>query len=196
MATNKLTTRDLIGTLIDLQIDLDNLDLEMNSVSECTHEQSDAWQAEETRLNTAITEIKASIAKKTSGIDHFIVEMNRNKDLIDAEIQSYMDEVKRLRNRKSAIKRSEDYLNKELLPMIISTAGNEGIFKTDTTKYTMFETWGPLEVTDEEAISDNYKRYKVEIDKKKARQDAIKAAEDGMGISGFKIEKAKRIRRS
>jgi len=107
-----------------------------------------------------------------------------------------MDEVKRLRNRKNAIKRTEDYLNKELLPMIINTAGNDGVFKTDTTKYKLYQTWGPVEVIDEESVPDNYKRYKVEIDKKKARQDIIKAAEDGMGISGFQIKKVDRIRRS
>ena len=60
----------------------------------------------------------------------------------------------------------------------------------------MFETWGPLEITDEEAIPDNFKRYKVEIDKKKARKEVIAGAEDGLGISGFKIEKVKRVRRS
>ena len=60
----------------------------------------------------------------------------------------------------------------------------------------MFETWGPLQITDEEVIPDNYKRYKVEIDKKKARKEVITAAEDGLGISGFKIEKVKRVRRS
>lgn len=195
MAT-KLTTRELIGNLIDLQIELDNLNFRMNSVSECTLEESNEWDVEKEKLDTAIAETKKSIANKTSGIDHFIVEMNRNKDLIDAEIQSYMDEVKRLRNRKAAIKRTEDYFNKELLPMIIETAGNDGVFKTDTTKYTMYETWGPLQVIDEEAINDNFKRYKVEIDKKGARKAAIEAAENGMGIAGFKIEKAKRIRRS
>jgi len=194
--SNKPTTRDLIGTLIDLQIDKDNLDLQMSSVSECTKEQSDAWDNEEKRLNSSIATIKKEIANKTSAIDHFIVEMNRNKDLINAEIQSYQDEVKRLRGRKSSIQRTEDYFNKELLPMIISTVGNDGVFKTDTTRYKMYETWGPLEITDEDAINDNYKRYKVEVDKKRARQDAIKAAEDGMGIAGFKLEKVKRIRRS
>ena len=53
-----------------------------------------------------------------------------------------------------------------------------------------------LEIIDEEAIQDKYKRYKVEIDKKGARKDVIDAAENGLGISGFKIEKTKRIRRS
>jgi hypothetical protein len=80
--------------------------------------------------------------------------------------------------------------------MIIETAGENGVFQTTTTRYKMYETWGPVEIIDEDAISDSYKRFKVEIDKKKARKDAIDAAETGTGIAGFKIEKTKTIRRS
>lgn len=183
--SNKPTTRDLIGTLIDLQVDRDNQEL-----IEPDNEGALAL------IDDAIDEVKKEIANKTSGIDHFIVTMNKNTNLIDAEIKTHMDEVKRLRCRKNAIKRTEDYFNKELLPMIIDTCGNDGVFQTDTTRYKMFETWGPIEIIDEESINDNYKRFKVEIDKKKARKDAIEAAEDGMGISGFSIQKVKRVRRS
>ena len=182
---NKLTTRDLIGSLIDLQIDRD--------MQELTEPDNPGPLA---LIDDAIGEVKNQIARKTSGIDFMIVEMNKNKALIDAEIQTHMDEVKRLRNRKKSIDKTEEYFNKELLPMIIETAGNDGVFNTDTTRYKMFETWGPLQITDEEVIPDNYKRYKVEIDKKKARKEVITAAEDGLGISGFKIEKVKRVRRS
>jgi len=183
--SNKPTTRDLIGTLIDLQVDRDNQELiEPDNAGPLA------------LIDDAIEEVKKEIANKTSGIDHFIVTMNKKTNLIDAEIKTHMDEVKRLRGRKNAIKRTEEYFNKELLPMIIDTCGNDGVFQTDTTRYKMFETWGPIEITDEEAISDNYKRFKVEIDKKKARQDAIGAAEDGIGISGFSIQKVKRVRRS
>ena len=184
MAT-KLTTRDLIGALIDLQIERDNQEL-------FDPENTDELK----KLDGQITEVKSMISNKASGIDFMIVEMNKHTNLIDAEISTLMDEVKRLRNRKKSIQRTEDYFNKDLLPMIIETAGNDGVFKTDTSKYTMYETWGPLQVIDEEAINDNFKRYKVEIDKKGARKAAIEAAENGMGIAGFKIVKAKRIRRS
>ena len=183
--SNKPTTRDLIGTLIDLQIDRENQELLEPDNTEAL-----------TTIDNAISELKKEISNKASSIDYFMVEMNKNTNLIDAEIKTHVDEVKRLRNRKNAIKRTEDYLNKELLPMIINTAGNDGVFKTDTTKYKLYQTWGPVEVIDEESVPDNYKRYKVEIDKKKARQDIIKAAEDGMGISGFQIKKVDRIRRS
>ena len=103
----------------------------------------------------AIQEVKNQISRKTSGIDYMIVEMNKQTNLLDAEIATLMDEVKRLRGRKKSIKSSEDFFNKELLPMIIETAGNDGVFQTDTTRYKMYETWGQLEIIDEEAISDN-----------------------------------------
>ena len=182
---NKVTTRDLIGVLIDQQCDRD---------MQALIAPDDA--AALIPFDKAIQEIKNQISRKASGMDYMIVEMNKNLNVLDAEIATHMDEVKRLRNRKASIKRTEDFFNKELLPMIIESAGNDGVFKTETTRYKMYETWGPIEIIDEEAIPDNYKRYKVEIDKKTARKAMIEAAEDGLGISGFKIEKVKRVRRS
>tara|TARA_Y100000361_G_scaffold227_2_gene202 strand:+ start:3675 stop:4235 length:561 start_codon:yes stop_codon:yes gene_type:complete len=184
---NKLTTRDLIGNLISLEIDKEMLEL---SSSEGDNDEEIA------SIVQSIDDAKQLIAKKTSGIDHFIVEMNKRTNLIDAEIDTLMDEIKRLRNHKKAIKKTEEYFNKELIPMIVETAGNDGIFETSTTRYKLYETWGPIEVTNAEVIPDKYKRYKVEIDKKGARKDIIEAAENGMGISGFSIQKTKRIRRS
>ena len=183
--TTRVTTRDLIGVLIDQQCDRDMQKLIAPDDT-----------AALVPFDKAIKEIKNQISKKTSGIDYMIVEMNKSVNLIDAEIETHMDEVKRLRNRKASIKRTEDFFNKELLPMIIETAGNNGTFQTKTARYKMFESWGPIEIIDEEAIPDDYKRYKVEIDKKAARKAAIEAAEDGQGISGFKIQKVKRVRRS
>ena len=186
MASNgKLTTRELVGTLIDLEQDLEFLKM--------TEEPS---ESEIESLEKSIQEVKSQMSNKVSGIDYMIVEMTRRSGLIQSEIQSYTDEVKRLRMKQKAIKKTEDYFNQVLLPMIIETAGNDNVFKTDTTKYKLYETWGALEIIDEDAILDKYKRYKVEIDKKGARKDVIEAAENGMGISGFKITKAKRIRRS
>ena len=184
----KLTTRDLVETLIDLELETDLL-----QTSEIREEERENMLV---TINESIKTVKNQIANKASGIDHMIVAMNKKASLIDAEIKSYMDEVKRLRNRKAAIKRTEEYFNKELLPMIVETAGNDRVFETDTTRYKLYQTWGALEVMDPDAIPDKYKRYKVEIDKKGARKDVIDAAENGLGISGFKIEKTKRIRRS
>lgn len=182
--SGKMTSRDLISELVGYEIELSVLDpitdeLELNEIS------------------GKIAMIKGAIAKKTEGIDYFIVQMNRQVGLIDAEIKALTDEVARLRNRKRAVNRTEDYFKKDLLPMIIETAGNDGVFETKTARYKMFETYGPVVVMDEDQIPDKYKRYKIEVDKKGARKDLIAAAEDDMGIAGFEqIRKVKRVRRS
>tara|TARA_Y100001938_G_scaffold55226_2_gene77042 strand:+ start:5024 stop:5593 length:570 start_codon:yes stop_codon:yes gene_type:complete len=189
MATNgKLSSRDLIGSLIESELELDLIS--------CSDMTEDERKNQIAAIEQGVKEIKKELSNKVSGIDYFMLELNKKDNIIDAEIDTLMKEVKRLRTRKKAIKKTEDYMNKELLPMIVETAGENGVFNTNTTRYKLYETWGKLEVIDEDAIQDKYKRYKVEIDKKNARKDVIDAAENGMGISGFKIEKTKRIRRS
>jgi len=184
----KLTSRELVSTLIELELDRKFL--------EQTQGDDPGFVEEIKPIDEAIIKIKKEMTNKVSGLDHMILEMSKRKDLIDAEIGSLMKEVTRLRRRKDAIKRTEDYFNKNLLPMIIETAGNDGILETKTTRYKLYQTWGPIEIIDEDEVPDNYKRYKVEIDKKGARKEIIEAAENGQGIRGFKIEKVKRIRRS
>ena len=178
--SQKLTTRDLLGTLIDLEEEAQYVE---------SDEQDQIIQAE-------IVKIKKEISRKVEGIDYFAVEMNRQSGLIDAEIKTMNDEVKRLRTKKNEIKRTEEYFNKVLLPMIIETAGNDGVFKTDTARYKLYEQWGPIEVTDEDRVPDEYKRAKIEVDKRGARKAVIEAAENGIGIAGFSIQKVKRVRRT
>ena len=182
----KLTTRDLVSNLIGLEMDKEYLEMRDNKLLD----------PDIAEVDQSIADVKQQIAKKTQGIDYFMVEMKRNTDLIDAEIKSYNDEVKRLRQRKNAIKRTEEYFNKELLPMIIRTAGENGKFETNTAKYTLYETYGPLEVVNEEAVPVKYKKAIIQIDKKNARKDVIAAAEEGIGIAGFDIGKVNRVRRS
>lgn len=185
--SQKLTARDLLGSLIDLEQEKEYAEM---------LEDSNEKEIEIASIEQSIDTIKKQISNKIEGIDYFMVEMKREVGLVDAEIKSYNDEIKRLRLKKAAVKKTEDYFNKVLLPMIIETAGEDGVFRTKTSKYKMYETWGALEIIDEDAIPDQYKRYKVEVDKKGARKDVIESTESGLGISGFKIEKTKRIRRS
>ena len=176
----KLTSKDLLGMLIDLEEDLALCQETENSID----------------VINKITEVKTLISKKVDSIDYFSVEMDRQTGLIDAEIDTYKKEIKRLQSKKNAIKKTDEYLNKVMLPMIVETSGNDGVLKTDTARYKLYETYGPLIVEDEEEIPNEFRRVKIEIDKKNARKAVIEAAENNMGISGFSIEKVKRIRRS
>jgi hypothetical protein len=174
-----VTTRDLINEFVDL-------------------ENEKEWADEEDKANieTSLVEIRTKLSKKADNLDKYLVEVKRQEGLIKAEIDTLMDEVKRLRSRKKAVERTEEYFNKVLLPMIVKTLGEDNVFRTDTTKYTLYQTYGPVEVTDEDLVPDQYKRVKLEIDKKGAKQAIIEAKESGLGIAGLDINKVDRIRRS
>ena len=179
--SKKVTSREMIERLLDLEY-------EHALLEEDTPEKATA--------QIAMTLCKKEMAKKVENIDGYSVELSRQENLIDAELSTLRTEISRLMSHKNAIKRTKEYFNKVLLPMLIETAGNDNVLRTSTAKYTLYQTWGPLEVTDEEAVPDKYKRAKIEVDKKGARKDVIEAAENDMGIAGFAISKTKRIRRS
>ena len=108
---DKLTSKDLLGLLIDLEQDLDYCNETENSIE----------------VINKITEVKKMISKKVESIDYFSVEIGRQTGLIDSEIDTYRKEIKRLQSKKNAIKRTDEYLNKVMLPMIVETAGNDGV---------------------------------------------------------------------
>ncbi len=173
------TTRELINNFVDLE-----------------NEKEFAGEEDKTSIETGLVEIRTQLGKKADNLDKYLVEVKRQESLITAEIDNLMAEVKRLRGRKKAVERTEDYFNKVLLPMIVKTLGEDNVFRTNTTKYTLYQTYGPVEVVDEDMVPDTYKRAKIEIDKKSAKKALIEAKESGLGIAGLDINKVDRIRRS
>lgn len=173
----KETTRDLINEFIDVEID------------------------KETGLNTSddidnkLLIVKGKIKKKTEGIDRFMVELNRKEHLIDAEIEAIKDEMNRLKFRRKAVESMKKYFNNELIPMIVDQLGDEnGVYETDTARYKLFETWGPVVVHNEGMIPDEYKVVKQTemINKVKAKEEL----KSGKEIPGLALTKVKRVRRS
>ena len=182
--SQKPTTRDLIGELIDLEEQLEYVSMTTGN------------EKETAALVQTIELKKTEITRKVQGIDHFVLSLTKKEALNKAEIDTLSNEVKRLRANQKGIAKIKDWINKYVIPLVIETAGDGKKFETPTAKYTMFETWGPIEVTDEDEVPDKYKRAKIEVDKKGARADIIEAAENNMGIAGFSISKVKRVRRS
>jgi hypothetical protein len=78
--------------------------------------------------------------------------------------------------------------------MVIEEVGKDGVYETDTARYKLYETFGPVGITDENKIPNEYKKVTMveSIDKKKARTDLVA----GVDIPGFTIWKVKRVRRS
>jgi len=178
----KITTKELLGDLIDSELYLEeNTGIAANE---------DLLMVEQD-----ITRIQGDIRKKVDGIDHFMVELSRREHLIDAEIEAIKAEECRLKVRRNAVERTKEFFTKNLLPMVVEELGDDnGVYETDTARYKIFESYGPVAVIDEEAIPDGYKtmEYVEKINKKKARQDLTR----GEKIPGFHIEKVKRVRRS
>ena len=171
----KKTTRELLGEYIDHDISL-----QLNPLD------GDA--------NKAKMDTLRQIKSKVDSIDYFMVETSRKEHVIDAEIEALSEEINRLKFRRKACESLKNYFNQTLIPMIVEEVGTDGVYETDTTRYKLYETFGPVAVTDEDAVPDEYKKVTMveSIDKKKARKDLT----DGKSIDGMMISKVKRVRRS
>lgn len=178
------TTKELIGELIDTEL---NLMLEEDP-------------EEKEVLETQLANVHTQIRNKVEKLDHFLVEVNRKESLIDAEIETYKDEIERLKNRKAAAEKTKSFFNSVLLPLVIEEVGDDnGVWQTDTARYKLYETYGPLVIEDTELVDDKYKNVEIveKLDKKAARADAMAADKAGQPIpAGMRINKIKRVRRS
>lgn len=173
----KKTTKELIGDFIDLDMQLQYANDEEALV-----------------LESAMEVTKKDISRKVDGIDHFMVNIDRKVHLIDAEIEALKKEQLRLSVRRKATESLKKYFNETLIPMVIQEVGTDGVYETDTARYKLYETYGPVAVTDVTALNSEYKYYKHEerIDKKLLRKHLT----SGVEVPGATIHKVKRVRRS
>ena len=179
----KKTTKELIWELIDIEHQLVLAD----KVEE--HEQLEVKQKQ----------LQAQVKTKVQNVDYFMLELNKKEYLIDAEIEALKDEVERLKGKIKGLERTKDYFNKQLLPAVILEIGNEdGVYETDTARYKLYETFGPVEI-DPHMLSDDFKKVEIveKLDKVKARKAAISAfnANEVMP-EGINIKKIKRVKRT
>ena len=173
----KKTTKELIGDFVDLDMQLQY-----------------ATDEEALVLESAIAVTKQDISRKVDGIDHFMVNIDRKMHLIDAEIEAVKKEQLRLSLRRKATESLKKYFNETLIPMVIQEVGTNGVYETDTSRYKLYETYGPVAITDDSILDNEYK-YVVEnekIDKKLLRKHLT----SGVDVPGATIQKVKRVRRS
>ena len=175
------TTKDLVGKHIDIEI--------RREYAETIEERRDC--------DVALQEIKKEIRQKIDKVDIVVMEMDKKLALVEAEEQIIGKEIQRLKKRKNAIKHAKKYFNNFILPVVVKEVGRDGVFETATAKYKLYETYGPVDVNEIECPKDYLKVKMVEdIDRKKARKDAIEAHKEGKEIPGVKISLVERIRRS
>tara|TARA_R100000655_G_scaffold100503_1_gene144959 strand:- start:194 stop:739 length:546 start_codon:yes stop_codon:yes gene_type:complete len=180
--SNKVTTRDLISDIIDLE----------TQIEYC----KDAKERE--GLQGELVTVKQAIEKKMKNLDIFDFELTRKKNLLQTEIDTYLAEAKRLKEKQIKIDKIKKFFDHVLIPMVVKEVGKDGKYETDKKRYTLYKTYGALEITDQEIIDSKYKKMKMEqfIDKKEARKDAIEADKKGEQLPGLTVNKIERVRKS
>ena len=182
----KETAKELIGEHMDvmLRMELEPVDKENNLPA----------LLEEQAL------IQGKIKDKADSIDFFSQNIKEREYLIDAEIEAHKDEIARLRNRKTALNNTSDYLNKVLLPMLIEELGDDnGVLETDTARYKLYETFGSVVIIDHNALPDDFIKTEIvqKVDKALLRKACMSLAKEGKDLpSGASITKVKRVKRS
>tara|TARA_Y100001938_G_scaffold151212_1_gene247615 strand:- start:22600 stop:23163 length:564 start_codon:yes stop_codon:yes gene_type:complete len=182
----KETAKELIGEHMDvmLRMELEPIDKENNLPA----------LLEEQAL------IQGKIKDKADSIDFFSQNIKEREYLIDAEIEAHKDEIARLRNRKTALNNTSDYLNKVLLPMLIEELGDDnGVLETDTARYKLYETFGSVVIIDHNALPDDFIKTEIvqKVDKALLRKACMSLAKEGKDLpSGASITKVKRVKRS
>ena len=182
------TTKEIVGELIDV-----------NQQIESIEQGTDIDMDEHKLLEEKRMALHKQVRTKIQNVDYFMVEHNKKEHLIDAEVESLKDEIDRLKSRRRGLERTKDFFNKNLLPAVIMEIGNEdGVYETDTARYKLYETFGPVDV-DPHQISDDFKKVEIveKLDKIKARKAAIAAFNGEKDIpEGINIKKVKRVKRS
>ena len=174
------TTRELISDIIELEEDKEFA--EDNEVEE---------------INTKLVVAKKSLSKKVESLDWFINDLDRRNGSLDGEINVLQKEVTRLKKKKKAVDKIKQYISNEILPMVVKTMGNNGLFETEVARYKLYETYGPVEVDMENCHKDFVKtEIKVNPNKVLARKKAIEADRDDIHLDGISISKVEKVRRS
>ena len=182
------TTKELVGELIDVNQQIENLE-QGTDIDMDVHK-----ELEETKMV-----LHKEVKNKIQNVDYFMVELSKKEHLIDAEVEALKEEIDRLKSRRRGLKRTQDFFNKTLLPAVIEEIGNQdGVYETNTARYKLYETFGPVDVNPH-VVSDDFKKVEIveKLDKVKARKAAISAynADDAMP-DGIYITKVKRVKRS
>lgn len=186
----KKTTRNLIDELIDVEEELDYQEsFEYDSEMDIRREAAEKIK----RLKEKKDLISHQIMQKADNIDKFMFNIEKRIGIYDGEIAVYMSELDTLRTGRRRIQKVKDYLGKTLLPLIIKTVGRNGIYETETAKYTLYETWGGLVISDENKIPEQYKQLVTQIDKRILRKAIIGGTVEADGAI---VERVEAVRRS
>jgi len=174
------TTKELISDIIDLEVDKEFCD-----------------ESEDKEIENRLVIARQELTQKVDNLDWFITDLARRKGAVSGEIDALKSEVARLTRKKKAVDKVKTFVSDTLLPMVVKTMGNNGLFETETARYKLYEIYGPVEVDMENCHKDFVKtEILVKPDKALARKAAIEADKTGVHIDGLSIEKKEKVRRT
>ena len=178
------STKELVGELMEVEQQISMADQE---------------SLEHDKLLKERLTLQREVKAKIQNVDYFMLELNKKEYLLDAEVEALKDEINRLKGRKNSLQRCKDFFNKQLLPAVIEEIGNEdGVYETDTARYKLYESFGPVAINPDK-IQDEFKKVEIleKLDKVKARKAAINAFKAGQDMpSGIDVNLVKRVRRT
>ena len=178
------STKELVGELMEVEQQISMADQE---------------SLEHDKLLKERLTLQREVKAKIQNVDYFMLELNKKEYLLDAEVEALKDEINRLKGRKNSLQRCKDFFNKQLLPAVIEEIGNEdGVYETDTARYKLYESFGPVAINPDK-IKDEFKKVEIleKLDKVKARKAAIEAYNSNSEMpKGIDIGKVKRVKRT
>mgnify|MGYP003137356946 CR=1 FL=1 len=185
----KRTTKDILGDFIDNELTIEYIEKTNDDIP---IKEMDVYL--EKRIS-----YKKEMREKIDRVDHFVLDVKRKEHLIDAEVEALKAEIERLKGRRRAVGNFKRFVNDFLLPMVIKEVGtDDGIWETDTARYKLYQTYGPVDVNPDK-ISNEFKKVEIKesIDKVKARNAAITAHKSGNDMpEGIDIKRVDKVRRT
>ena len=185
----KRSARDILGDFIDNELTIEYIE---KSGEDIPTKELDVYLEKRIKF-------QQEMRNKIERVDHFVLDIKRKEHLIDAEVEALKSEIERLKGRRRAVGNFKKFVNDFLLPMVIKEVGTEdGIWETDTARYKLYETYGPVDVNPEIVSKDFIKvEIKESINKVKARNAAISAHKAGKDMpEGIEIKRVEKVRRT
>ena len=175
------TTVELIQALIETH--------EQLALDDCPDEFKNVLVKQEKLINNEIME-------KSDSIHWFLTQIDIEEGKLNGAIEIHQLELEKLKKKRTSVDKSKDKM-KELIMNAVNSIGENlengnKVLKSNTNKYTIYETDGPLEILDDTKIPDRYFKIEKKLNKTSLRNDLQKSNNNKEEYA--KIPKIKRLK--
>ena len=140
--------------------------------------------------------ITNEIMEKSDSIHWFLTQIDIEEGKLNGAIEIHQQELEKLKIKRSSVDKSKEKI-KELIMNAVESIGDKQengnkVLKSNTNKYTIYETDGPLEILDDSKIPDRYFKIEKKLNKTSLRNDIKKSNNKKEDYA--KISKIKRLK--